>query len=69
MGKRQLTQRDLLGPGVVVGRELDIIHHLRAALKEIASVEPQPMNSLAWSLVLIARDPSKTRRVDRTAKP
>ena len=52
-----LTKRDVLGPGVLMNREYDIIYALRDALKRIAEVEPQQANSLAWSLVLIARDP------------
>lgn len=55
--KKPLTKKEVLGPGVLIGREYDIIYALRDALKRIADVEPQPANSLAWTLVLVARNP------------
>ena len=54
--KRPLTQRDLAGPGVLIGREGEIVHALRDVLRQIADTEPQPMNTSAWNLVLLARD-------------
>ena len=61
MPKRNLTNEDLLGPGVLMGREGEIINSLRDALAEIAGMEPPAVNSLAWSMVQIARNPIDSR--------
>ena len=51
-----LTKRDVVGPGVLLGREGEVIGILRDALKAIAAVEPSQLNTLAWGLVLEARE-------------
>jgi hypothetical protein len=40
------------------------LEKLRKALRQIAEVEPTPLNTLAWDLVRIAREATASNRRD-----